>query len=128
MANYWKNYLEDTVFICPDAPEKCSKLNPPGFQWFDLRDQNEELILVKSLVAEKKLNEFIDEVKSNYNLTSDKISLVGFSQGCMLSIQTGVKRKDKLNSLVGYSGRIINTEHLENNINSKPEIIVNAWR
>ena len=123
MANYWKNYLEDTVFICPDAPEKCS-VNPSGFQWFDLRDQNEELILVKSLVAEKKLNEFIDEVKSNYSLTSNKISLVGFSQGCMIILQTGLKRKDKLNSLVGYSGKIINTEHLENNINAKPEIIL----
>ena len=42
----------------------------------------------------------------------------------MIILQTGLKRKDKLNSLVGYSGKIINTEHLENNINAKPEIIL----
>ena len=21
LANYWKNYLRDTIFICPDGPE-----------------------------------------------------------------------------------------------------------
>ena len=24
LANYWRNYLPDTIFICPNAPEKCS--------------------------------------------------------------------------------------------------------
>ena len=42
----------------------------------------------------------------------------------MLSLQTGIKRKDKINSIVGYSGRIIDIVHLENNIISKPNIIL----
>ena len=123
LANYWKNYLPKTIFICPDAPEKCS-VSPSGYQWFDLSNQSDDQILTKSLVAEIKLNKFIDEVKEENNLSSSKIGLVGFSQGCMISLQTGIKRKDKIKCILGYSGKIIDTEHLEKNINSKPNIIL----
>jgi len=123
LANYWKNYLPKPVFICPDAPEKCA-VSPSGFQWFDLMDQTSDEILTKSLVAEIKLNKFIDEIKTEYMLSADKIILSGFSQGCMISLQTGLKREDKINSIIGYSGKIIDIKHIENNIKSKPDIIL----
>ena len=123
LANYWKSHLPDTIFICPDAPEKCAA-SPTGFQWFDLMDQTPEQILAKSLVAENKLNKLIDEVKEKNNLKASEITIGGFSQGCMLTLQTGIKRKDKINSVIGYSGRIIDTDHLSKNINSRPNIIL----
>ena len=123
LASYWRAHLPDTIFICPDAPEICAA-NPEGFQWFDLMDQTSDQILSKSLVAESKLNKFIDEVKSKNKLSSNQIALSGFSQGCMISLQTGIKRKDKINSIIGYSGKIINIEHLSKNINSRPNVIL----
>ena len=60
-----------------------------------------------------KLNKFIDEVKIRNDLLSNQIVIGGFSQGCMMiALQTGLKRKDKINSIIGYSGKIINPEHL----------------
>ena len=123
LANYWRAHLPDTIFICPDAPEKCAA-SPSGFQWFDLMDQTPEQVLAKSLVAENKLNKLIDEVKKNNSLKADQIIIGGFSQGCMITLQAGLKRKDKVNSVIGYSGRIIDTEHLSQNINSRPKIIL----
>ena len=123
LANYWKNYLTDTIFICPNAPEKCA-VSPTGFQWFDLMDQTEDQILTKSLVAEIKLNKLIDEVKQKNNLKSNQVALAGFSQGSMICLQTGIKRKDQINSIIGYSGKIIDTNHLDKNINSRPKIIL----
>tara|TARA_B100001741_G_C16400139_1_gene526576 strand:+ start:55 stop:708 length:654 start_codon:yes stop_codon:yes gene_type:complete len=123
LASYWRAHLPDTIFICPDAPERCAA-SPTGFQWFDLMDQSSEQILSKSLIAEKKLNNLIEEVKDKNNLKAEQISLCGFSQGCMLTLQTGIKRKDKINSIIGYSGKIINTDHLSKNINSRPNIIL----
>ncbi len=123
LASYWKAHLPDTIFICPDAPEKCAA-SPSGFQWFDLVDQTPEQILSKSLVAEAKLNKLIDEVKVQNDLSSDQIILGGFSQGCMIALQTGIKRKDKINSIIGYSGKIIDKEHLGKNIISRPNIIL----
>ena len=121
LANYWKNFLPDTLFVCPDAPEIC-KVNPGGFQWFDLMDQTEDEILSKSLIAENKLNNFIDEVKDKNNINAKRVALVGFSQGCMISMQTVLKRKEEINCLIGYSGKILNIKHMENNIVSRPEI------
>ena len=121
VANYWKNFLPKTIFLCPDAPEIC-KVNPSGFQWFDLMDQTPEETLAKSLVAENKLNKLINEVIEQNKIDINKIALVGFSQGCMISLQTSLKRKDKISCVIGYSGKIINQEHLDKNIASKPEI------
>ena len=123
LANYWKTYLPETIFFCPDAPEKCA-VSPTGFQWFDLMDQSQDQILSKSIVAEIRLNKFIDEIKKNNNFTDNQIALVGFSQGCMISIQTGLQRKDQINCIIGYSGKVINQKYLIKNINSKPKIFL----
>jgi len=121
VANYWKNFLPNTLFVCPDAPEVC-KVNPSGFQWFDLMDQTEDEILSKSLVAEDILNKFIDEIKEKNKLKIDQIALVGFSQGCMISLQTALKKRDQIKCLIGYSGKILNLKHLNKNIVSRPKI------
>ena len=123
LANYWKNFLPDTMFVCPDAPEIC-KVNPSGFQWFDLMDQTDDETLSKSLIAEKKLDNFINEITSQNKLSLNDIALVGFSQGCMISLQTALKKRDKIKCLIGYSGKILNLKHLNQNINSKPEIFL----
>ena len=123
LANYWRPHLPNTIFICPDGPEKCS-VSPKGFQWFDLVDQSPDQILTKSLIAEIKINTLIEEIKTNNNLQSKDIALVGFSQGCMISLQTGIKRKDQIKCIVGFSGKIISTDHLSKNINSKPNIML----
>ena len=75
LANYWKNFLPETLFVCPDAPEVC-KVNPAGFQWFDLTDQTEEEILSKSLIAEKKLNTLIDECARENKINNKCVILV----------------------------------------------------
>jgi len=123
LAINWQRFLPDAIFLCPNAPEVCN-INPNGYQWFDLTSEKEELILEKSLKAEKKLNFFIDEAINNFQLEYSNIALVGFSQGCMLGLQTGLKKKEKINCLIGYSGKIINKKHLSENINSKPKIFL----
>ena len=64
------------MFICPDAPEIC-KVNPNGYQWFDLMDQTEDEILSKSLIAENKADNFIDEVQGKNKLGLNDIALLG---------------------------------------------------
>ena len=94
LAINWRHFLPDTIFLCPDGPEACS-INPDGYQWFDLESDNEEVILEKSLLAEKKLSTFLDQVIDNLQLEIKNLALVGFSQGCMISIQVGLKKKSK---------------------------------
>ena len=123
LAIHWQRFLPESIFLCPNAPEVCS-INPLGFQWFDLSIEAEEVILEKSLIAEEKLSKFVDQVLRNLQLQSSNLALVGFSQGCMMAIQVGLKKKEKVNSVIGYSGKIINQKHLSNNIKSKPKILL----
>ena len=108
----WKRHLPNTVFICPNGHEKCF-INPTGYQWFDLTKDDPKYILEQSIKAEKKLIQFIDEVKKKYNLENDKICLSGFSQGCMMSISLGLTSDKEYNCIVGFSGKIIDQEDLK---------------
>jgi phospholipase/carboxylesterase len=123
LAINWQRFLPEAIFLCPDAPEVCA-ISPQGYQWFDLNVEKEEIILEKSLIAEEKLSLFIDQVLDNLQLDSDSLSLVGFSQGTMISIQTALKKIKKINCLIGYSGKLINQKHLSDNIKSKPKIFL----
>jgi len=123
LANNWRRFLPDAVFLCPNAPEVCT-VNPLGYQWFDMTVENDETILEKSLVAEKKLNIFLDQVLDDFQLDITNLALVGFSQGTMMIIQTALKKKEQINCLVGYSGKIINKQHLSGNIVSRPKIFL----
>ena len=107
----WKRHLPNTVFICPDGHEKCL-INPSGFQWFDLTKDDPKYILEESLKAEKKINQFLDQIKDKFNLENNKICLSGFSQGCMMSINLGLTSDKEYNCVVGCAGKIINQENL----------------
>ena len=107
----WKRFLPNTVFLCPDGHEKCS-INPNGYQWFDLSNDDPNYILEESKKSEKNINEFIKEVKKNYNLKNSQICLSGFSQGCMMSINLGLTTNENYNCVVGFSGKIIDKKDL----------------
>ena len=107
----WKRFLPNTIFLCPDGHEKC-EINSSGYQWFDLSKDDPQYILEESKKAEKKLKQYIDEVKIKYNLKNSQICLSGFSQGCMMSINLGLTNDENYNCIVGFSGKIINREDL----------------
>ncbi len=123
LAINWQRFLPEAIFLCPNAPEVCS-VNPQGYQWFDLTSEDEDILLEKSLAAEKKLSIFLDQIFDNFNIDPVNLALVGFSQGCMISIQTGLKKIKQINCIVGYSGKIINQKHLSANINSRPKMFL----
>ena len=92
----WKRHMPNTIFICPNGHEPC-QVNPSGYQWFDLTKDDPGYILEQSLKAEKKINQFLKEIKDmNINFKNNKICLSGFSQGCMISINIGINIKGKI--------------------------------
>ena len=109
----WKRHLPNTIFICPDGHETC-QINPSGFQWFDLTKNDSSYILDESMKAEKILNKFIIEIKEEFDLENNKICLSGFSQGCMMAINLGLTSDKEYNSIIGFSGKIIDQENLKN--------------
>ena len=119
----WKRFLPETIFLCPNGHETCS-INPDGFQWFDLDKDDPGYILEESIKAEKKLNFFINEIKSEYKLNNSKICISGFSQGCMMSINLGLTAEENFNCIVGFSGKIIDKENISKRIKSKTKMLL----
>ena len=119
----WKRFLKNTIFLCPDAHEQCS-INPSGYQWFDLSRDDPNYILDESLKAEKKINEFVKEVQQKYNLSKSNICISGFSQGCMMSINVGLCSDEKFNSIIGFSGKVLDKKNLSLRIKSKTNILL----
>ena len=119
----WKRFLTNTVFLCPNGHEKC-KINPIGYQWFDLETNDKSYILNEVIRAESILTRYIEEVKKEYNLKNSNICLSGFSQGCMMSINLGLTSKEPFNCMVGFSGKIIDKDNLSSRIESKPKTLL----
>ena len=119
----WKRHMPNTVFICPNGHEICP-INPSGFQWFDLTKDDPDYIIEKSIIAENKIQKFINEIKQEFNLTNDKICLSGFSQGCMMSLNVGLISEEKFSCIVGFSGKIINQNNLKERIKNTSDILL----
>jgi len=123
IAHTWRRFIDNTIFLCPDGHQTC-KLNPNGFQWFDLSIDDQNYVVSEAKKAEKILIEYIEQIKKKYNLDNSQIILSGFSQGCMMSINLGLVCNEKFKSVIGFSGKIIDKDDLKKRIISKTDMLL----
>jgi phospholipase/carboxylesterase len=57
--------------------------------------------------SRKLLLKFIDEVLEAYTIDPSRVYLLGFSQGCIMSIAAALTQPDKFAGIVGMSGRLL---------------------
>ena len=119
----WKRFLPNTIFLCPNAHQPC-QINPNCYQWFDLSKEDSDYILKESMEAENIIKNYIEEVKSKYNLDNSKICISGFSQGCMMAINIGLTYDKNFSCVVGFSGKIIDKENLSQRIKTKTKMLL----
>ena len=112
LAPYFQKNLPNTVFLSPNAPFPCEIMPESGFQWFSLGEYTPEKLLEGSKQAAPLLNTFIDEQLEAYNLTADKLALVGFSQGTMMSLYVAPRRNPRIAGVLGYSGALTGEANL----------------
>lgn len=111
LAREWEHELTETVFISPDAPFPCD-MAPVGYQWFSLQDRNPAAMLEGIKEAEPILQAYIDAMLKEYGIADDKLALVGFSQGTMMSLYAAPRRTKKIAGVLGYSGALLGEEGL----------------
>ncbi len=105
LAPHWQRLLPTAAFVAPNAPELCSA-GGGGYQWFPISrlDPHEMARGVESVAP--VFENFLDAELSRLNLAPDRLALVGFSQGTMLSLHVGLRRAVKPAAIVGYSGML----------------------
>ena len=124
----WQALLPDTAFVSPHAPEPCGQA-PVGKQWFALtfRDPNERWLGVNQ--ATPVLERFLETELKRRNLPASALALVGFSQGTMMALHTGLRRASPPFAIVGYSGLLVGPPEAEMEkfapeIKSRPPVLL----
>ncbi len=123
LAPYYAKVLPNAKFLSPNAPFPCD-MTPYGYQWFSLQERTEEAMLAGAKMAHPILNAFIDQQLETHNLTDDKLALIGFSQGTMMSLFTAPRRRHPVAGVVGYSGRLIGKDLTASEINCRPPMVM----
>lgn len=126
LAEPLAQHLPDTVFIAADAPEP-SMANPAGFQWFPIPwiDGSSESAASEGMSRSAKLlNGFIDKVLAEEGIDADRLILLGFSQGTMMSLQVAPRRAEPVAGIVAISGRLMFPERLGSEAVSQPPVLL----
>ena len=123
LADPLKAIFKDTLFLSPHAPEPCA-MSPMGRQWFGLTLRDPEEYWRGAEKAKPSLDQYLDDVIEQTNIPASKISLVGFSQGTMMALHTGLRREKQLASIVGFSGLLPmpKSAKIATNFTSKPPV------
>ncbi|MCV6628975.1 MAG: alpha/beta fold hydrolase [Flavobacteriaceae bacterium] len=96
-------------------------LQPFGYAWyaihFDAQD-GKWSDDAQAIASRDQIVQFIDEACAAYNLDADKVNLLGFSQGCILSFAVALSYPDKIQNVIGLSGylnqRILKENYQQN--------------
>ncbi|MEM1430245.1 MAG: alpha/beta fold hydrolase [Pseudomonadota bacterium] len=119
-------HLPDTAFFAPDAPEPCAAA-PMGRQWFPIPwiDGSPETAAIDGLMrAAADLDAFLSELLAEEGLGPERLALVGFSQGTMMSLHVAPRRPAPVAAIAAFSGRLMLPERLADEVLSKPPVLL----
>lgn len=95
--------LPDLNYLLVNAPDDYYG----GFSWYDLNGDSEPGILR----SRRLLAELLD-AQEGRGFPSEQTSLLGFSQGCLMTVDVGFRHPRRLAGLVGISGYVWEPETL----------------
>ncbi|MFD2518666.1 alpha/beta hydrolase [Salinimicrobium flavum] len=109
--------LPDDLFIISlRAPYP---MPPYGHAWYAIHWDNTNGKFSddeQAIDSREKIAAFIDEAIESYPVDPEKVTLVGFSQGCILSFAVALSYPEKIKNVIGLSGYI------------NPEILKEGYR
>lgn len=122
LAPHWAAALPHAVFVAPDAPEV---YDTAGFgrQWFSLGDRSPARMAAGVANAAEALNGFIDAELARLSLPTGAYALMGFSQGAMTALYTGLRRPAPPRGILAFSGALIGADELAG-LTARPPILL----
>jgi phospholipase/carboxylesterase len=103
LAPHWQQFLPSVAFSAPNAPEPCAG-SPMGHQWFPISRMDPAEMARGVAGAAPLLDAYLDAELARLSLPPERLALVGFSQGTMMSLHVGLRRE--VAAIVGYSGML----------------------
>jgi len=115
--------LPEAAFVSPHAPFPCD-MAPYGRQWFSLQSRDPASLWSGVSMAAPILGGFLDDELARLGLADDRLALVGFSQGTMMSLHLAPRRARPCAAVVGYSGLLAGPERLAAETVSRPPVLL----
>lgn len=112
LAPIWAKHMPNTLFVSPDATFPCD-MAPMGYQWFSLQEWTEAAMSKGAEAARPLVDNFLDNLLKKSGLKDQNLALVGFSQGTMMSLYVGPRRKTAIAGVLGYSGALLGAGELK---------------
>lgn len=122
LAPSWQQALPDALFLAPNAPQRCGMGN--GYQWWPLATFDQQALAAGAASAAPAIDSFIDRKLVQYDLADADLAIVGFSQGTMMALHVGLRRKRPVAAIVGYSGALTGAAGLSGEIRSRPAVLL----
>ncbi len=122
LAPSWGQVVPHAAFVAPDAPEPCD-FAPYGRQWFSIGDRNPARLAAGVRAAATVLDAFLDAELARLGVAPEKLLLMGFSQGCMTALFTGLRRRVAPAGILGYSGALLAAEAI-GEITQRPPVLL----
>lgn len=119
-------HMPKTAFFAPDAPQPCAA-SPFGRQWFPIPrfdGSTEAQAQAGMIAAGQQLDRFLDNRLQDEGLAPNRLILLGFSQGAMMSLQIAPRRAAAIAGVVAISGKLINPNDLASQAKVKPEVLL----
>ena len=126
LAHALAPHLPGAAFVAPDAPERCVG-GGFGYQWFPIPwlDGSPQAAADAGMASSvKDLNGFLDARLTEEGLTPDRMVLIGFSQGAMMSLHVAPRRDKAVAGVVAISGRLLRPETLAAEALVKPPVLL----
>jgi phospholipase/carboxylesterase len=102
LAQHWQSLLPTVAFAAPNAPTRVP--GSSGYQWFPISRIDPHEMRKGVEAAAPVLDEYLDGELARLGLGPERLALAGFSQGTMLSLHLGLRRKVRPAAIVGFSG------------------------
>ena len=123
LAPHFAQALPDAAFVSPHAPYPC-EMAPFGRQWFNVWNEDPVSRLDEIRHAAAILDGFIDERCAAIGIAEDRLALLGFSQGTMMSLFVAPRRAVPCAGVLGYSGRLEGADLLAAETVSRPPVVL----
>ncbi len=123
LAPTWAHALPRAAFVAPNAPEPCD-LAPMGRQWWSVADRSPPVVEAGVRRAASFLNPFLDAELVRLKLPADAYALMGFSQGAMTALFTGLRRAVAPRAILAFSGALIAPDSLAAELTHRPPVLL----
>lgn len=123
LAPTWSHALPEALFVAPDAPEPYDQ-GPTGRQWYSLQDRTPAVLDAGARRAAPLLLAYIDAELTRAGLPPDAVAMMGFSQGAMMVLHAGLRRRTPPRGILAYSGALLDTSALAAECTGHPPVLL----